>query len=103
MSALTFFSTFKSKGQATAFAHKVTKQNLAKCVQVLPAIESHYFWRGKLCKDKEVLIIGKTTSSRFKKLKAQIKKLHPYEVPELIAFNIADGHKPYLDWLKSAK
>jgi periplasmic divalent cation tolerance protein len=97
--ALVFLSTFASRSEAQAFAKKVVALRLAACVNVLPSVTSHYRWKNRVLKEKETLIIGKTSAAKFAQLKRRIKSLHPYEVPELIALSVADGFKTYLKWI----
>jgi periplasmic divalent cation tolerance protein len=100
-SSLIFLSTFPNKAKATLFARRVVTLKYAACVNILGGVESHYRWKKKIHRDKEVLVIGKCTPSGFSAIKKKIKSLHPYEVPELIAFKIADGLPAYLKWLSN--
>lgn len=100
-SYIIILTTTPSTRVARQIADSLIKQKLAACVNIIPQISSHYVWQGKLCKDKEVLLLIKTTRSRFKKIHDQIKKLHPYQVPEIISLNIDQGSKDYLAWIKS--
>ncbi|MFH1406711.1 MAG: divalent cation tolerance protein CutA [Candidatus Omnitrophota bacterium] len=78
------------------------KKKLAACVNITGRIESIFKWKGKLERAKETLLIIKTTASSFQRLTYQIKKLHSYEVPEIIALDIKKGEKNYLKWIKNA-
>jgi periplasmic divalent cation tolerance protein len=95
-----FFTTFSKREDAEKFARHVVGQKLAACVNLVAGITSFYIWQGKEHAESEILAIGKTTQSAFKKLKSQMKTLHPYEVPELISFSIDDGLPEYLTWIK---
>jgi periplasmic divalent cation tolerance protein len=87
---------------ALRIAEKVVEEKLAACVQVLPAMRSVYRWEGKVRADDEVLCLFKTTRKAWPALKARVVALHAYEVPEVIALEVADGHAPYLDWLSAS-
>ena len=87
---------------AMQIAEKVVEERLAACVQVLPAMRSVYRWEGKVQADDEVLCVIKTTRKAWPALKARVVALHAYEVPEVIALEIADGHAPYLAWLSES-
>lgn len=76
----------------------VLENRLAACVQTTD-IASHYTWKGEVCHDKEILVLFKTAKGHYEALEAKIKELHPYETPEIIAFDIHNGFKGYLDWI----
>lgn len=78
---------------------KVLSLKLVACVNVINNISSTYFWQGKRCRDKESLLIMKTKLSLFKKIVKEIKKVHPYNVAEIICLPILDGNKEYFDWI----
>jgi periplasmic divalent cation tolerance protein len=71
---------------------------LAACVQLYP-IKSHYVWEGELHEDEEVAIHLKIRTEDYEALSALIRRLHDYEIPEILRFDIADGDPAYLDWL----
>jgi len=86
--------------QAKLIARSVIEKRLAACVNILRIpVESHYRWKGKVEKARELLLLIKTTTRRLGALEREVKRLHSYEVPEFIALPIAAGSKPYLDWL----
>jgi periplasmic divalent cation tolerance protein len=86
--------------QAKLIARSVIEKRLAACVNILRnPIESHYRWKGKVEKARELLLIIKTTARRLGALEREVKRLHSYEVPEFIALPIVAGSKAYLDWL----
>ncbi len=71
----------------------------AACVNVIPSVRSTYRWQGEVQQDEESLLIIKTTAECFAALKEAVLKSHPYELPEIVAVNLSDGHAPYLDWI----
>lgn len=86
--------------QAKLIARSVVEKRLAACVNILRSpIESHYRWKGKVEKAREILLIIKTTTRKLGGLEREVKRLHAYDNPEFIALPIAAGSKPYLDWL----
>lgn len=74
-------------------------ERLAACVNVIPKMCSTYRWNGEVRQDEESLLIIKSTAQRFAALKQAVLNMHPYELPEIIAVNLIDGHVPYLDWI----
>jgi periplasmic divalent cation tolerance protein len=92
-------TTTETKEQAQKIAQYLVEQKLAACVQITGPIESTYRWKGKVENAQEWLCLIKTRDSLFKKVETAIKKLHPYETPEIIAVPINKGSKEYLNWL----
>jgi periplasmic divalent cation tolerance protein len=97
--AFVVLSTFPDAETAARIARALVEEQLAACVNVVPAVRSIYRWDGKVCDEAEALAVIKTTAERYAALAARIAELHPYQVPELIALPLADGHPPYLAWL----
>ncbi len=91
--------TASKEDEAERIARAVVKEGLAACCNIVPRIRSIYMWKGGLCDDSEVLCLMKTRASLFDELRARIKELHTYEVPEIIALKIGAGDKQYLDWI----
>lgn len=82
-------------------ATALVEGQLAACVNRIPGIVSTYRWQGAIQRDTEVLLVIKTMRERFDALRARIVELHPYELPEVIAVDIAAGSTPYLDWIEA--
>ena len=95
-------STVGTAEDAERIARALVERGLAACVNVLPTVTSIYRWKGKLEKDEERLLVIKTRMERFTALRQALVSLHPYEVPEVLALPIADGHPPYLEWLDAS-
>lgn len=96
-------STCSSAKEARRIARDLVEGRLAACVNIVTApIESVYRWKGKLEMSKEFLLIIKTARGRFAAVERAIRKLHSYEVPEIIALPIASGSRDYLAWLSSS-
>ena len=87
--------------QAKLIARSVVEKRLAACVNILRIpIESHYRWKGKVEKARELLLLVKTTAGKLKALEREVKRLHSYDTPEFIALPIVAGSEPYLAWLE---
>jgi len=84
---------------AAALAEGLVNQALAACVQIGPRIESVYRWRGATERSAERLLIIKTSERRYEDLEKALRSRHPYEVPQIVALEVAAGHEPYLAWL----
>jgi periplasmic divalent cation tolerance protein len=75
-------------------------QRAAACANLIPRVESHYWWQGKLEKSAEVLIVFKTPARELEKLENLVLENHPYDTPEFIALELTAGNRRYLDWLE---
>jgi len=92
-------TTVPSVEAASTLVRSLLERRLVACGTVLPGATSIFRWKGAIEETGEAVVLLKTTRARWAELKAVLPQLHPYEVPELIAVPIADGHQPYLDWL----
>jgi periplasmic divalent cation tolerance protein len=86
---------------ARALAKAALQARLAACANLVPKIESHYWWRGKIESCPEVLIIFKTTKARVPALEKMILANHPYDTPEFLVLTLNAGSQKYLDWVKA--
>lgn len=84
---------------AAGLAEALVEQRLAACVNALPALRSVYRWQGRVERAEETLLIAKTTRRRYAELETAVRKLHPYEVPEIVAVELAAGLPAYLQWV----
>ena len=84
---------------ARSLVNEALKPKLAACANIIPSIESHYWWKEKLENEREVLILFKTIEENVPELKQTIFNLHPYDNPEFIAIPIASGSQKYLNWI----
>lgn len=94
------FVTVDSQEVAQKLADILLEEKKAVCVNIVPAVESHYWWEGKKVADKELLLIIKTQASLLDELVSLVKKHHPYSVPEIIALPVVGGNEDYLKWLE---
>lgn len=95
-------STVPNEKIGKSIAKKLLQSKLCACVNIVPKLSSLYWWKGKLETAGEALLLIKTTQSKVKHLFTTIKKIHPYESPEIISVEIKEGWKPYLDWISSS-
>jgi len=93
--------TSASAAEASGIAEMLVSKRLAACVQILPEIKSIYWWQGEIARDHEVLLMAKTLRSNFADLEREVRAIHSYETPEIIAIEVKDGSAGYLDWLAS--
>ena len=100
--AIVVFMTAANVEEATRLADMLVGAHLAACVQILPEMESVYRWQGKVERQAEVLLIAKTTLGKFDELEREVRALHSYDTPEIVAIPILTGSAPYLEWLNQA-
>lgn len=99
--AIAVFMTAANREEAARLAEMLVGARLAACVQILPEIESVYRWKGKVERQREVLLIAKTTALKFEELEREVRAIHSYATPEIVALPIVAGSAPYLQWLIS--
>lgn len=93
-------TTTETEEQAKIIARHLVESKIAACVQITGPIESTYRWKGKVETAREWLCLIKTRDNLFDDVQDAIKKLHPYETPEIIAVPIVEGSREYLNWLE---
>jgi len=99
VSALLALCTTPNEETAARLARSLVEERLAACVSRVAGMRSTYRWDGEVHDDAEVLLLIKTTRERFDALKSRLPGLHPYDTPELIAFEAVDGLAAYLGWV----
>ena len=88
--------------EAARLADMLVGAHLAACVQILPEMESVYRWQGRIERQAEVLLIAKTTKAKFDDLEREVRALHSYETPEIVAVPLVACSTPYLEWLSAS-
>ena len=97
--AVMVFVTTPDIDVARRLAGAVLSARLAACANLLPGVESHYWWQGQLESTAEVGIVFKTLRSNLEELEKTVHTHHPYQVPEFIALSITEGSERYLEWI----
>ena len=99
-SAIVVFVTASSAEEAQKIARGAVESGLAACANILPPIRSIFVWEHKITEETELLIVFKTKRRLFSDLANEVKRLHSYEVPEIVALPIVTGTEDYLNWLR---
>lgn len=102
MNEILVLSTTDTSELAQRIASALVREREAACVNIVPGIRSVYRWEGTECNDEEFLLLIKTSMEKFDSVKARIRQLHSYQVPEIIALSITAGDSVYLGWLAGA-
>jgi len=93
------YCTVPSDEVAERIAEDLVHGKCAACVNIIPGITSVYTWKGSVCRENELLLVIKTRESLYAAVRDRIMAFHPYEVPEIVSLNIADGNQAYLQWI----
>jgi periplasmic divalent cation tolerance protein len=95
------FITVKDAEEAKKIAATLLKRRQAACVNIIPGVSSHFWWKDKLDKSEESLVIVKSKESLLPDITRSVRKIHSYSVPEIIALPIIGGSREYLEWIDS--
>ena len=98
---LLVLTNFPDQEVARQIGTNLVERQLAACVNLLPPVTSVFRWKGQIETASEVPALLKTTRSAFERLREELERLHPYEVPEILAFEASSSGKAYLDWVRS--
>ncbi len=94
--------TAANRRECLKIANHLVEARLAACVNITPGIESLYRWEGKLNRDKEFLMLIKSTRGLFPEIKREISRIHSYHTPEIICLPVIDGSRNYLQWVSDS-
>jgi periplasmic divalent cation tolerance protein len=86
--------------RADDLARTLVAERCCACINVVPAVKSHYVWEGKQEEDTEALLIAKVAADRLDAFVARAKALHPYDVPEILVLDPTGGNPDYIDWVR---
>ena len=93
------FSAFPDVGTARRIARELVESALVACVNIIPAVESIYYWKEKVETGAESLAIFKMTAACYSEFESRLRALHPYDVPEVVRLDVAGGSADYLRWI----
>ena len=96
---LLVLSTFPDVATARRIGRQLVEEKCAACANILPPVESIYWWEKKVETANETLVLFKTSAVRYAALENTLRQLHPYEVPEIIALPVERGLPDYLRWV----
>ncbi|MCL4512851.1 MAG: divalent-cation tolerance protein CutA [Candidatus Eremiobacteraeota bacterium] len=99
---LLLFITVPNLAEGRDLAKKLLEQKLAACVNLIPQVESFYWWEGKIENNGETLLMIKTMKKEWEKLESFVRKNHSYSVPEIIGIPISERSEPYAQWIKDS-
>ena len=95
-------STFPTEDQAREAARTLVEEGLIACANVLPPVRSIYRWQGAVCDEAEAIALLKCPAGGYPALERRLRELHPYELPEILAFEPVAGLTEYLAWADQA-
>ncbi len=93
-------TTLPDLASASSIAVMLVEKHLVACVQVIPGLTSYYYWHNHLNSSPEYLLQIKTVSKFYEGVRVAILEMHPYDVPEIIAFEVKHANQEFLDWMK---
>ena len=96
------FVTCGSKKEAHKIADALLRKRLIACANIISGVKSVFRWKGRIDKAKEFLLILKTKRSNFKRVEKEVRRVHSYELPEIVALPIVAGNSDYLEWIKDS-
>jgi periplasmic divalent cation tolerance protein len=99
--ALLVLTTVATRDEGSALINALLDRRLIACGTMVPGARSFYRWEGRIADEQETIVLLKTRSAALDALKRAFGEIHPYRVPELLAFAVSGGLEKYLDWISS--
>ena len=99
MRAIVVITTVGTEEQAYTIAREIVARRQAACVNIVPGIHSVYHWQGAIQEEAEWMLVIKSTRALFDQLQAELRKVHSYKVPEVLAIPVVAGNEEYLAWV----
>ncbi len=99
MGALVVITTVGTEEEANRLAEELVARRHSSCVNIVPVHRSVYRWQGKICDDREFLLVIKTLEQEYEAVEATVGELHSYELPEILAFRVSRGESRFLEWI----
>jgi periplasmic divalent cation tolerance protein len=99
MAAIVVVTTVGTEEEANLISQEIIARRQAACVNILHGVRSVYRWKGKICKDSELVLMIKTMEEEFEAVRTTILEFHNYELPEILAFNVTQGDDRFLEWI----
>ncbi len=99
MGALVVVTTVGTEEEANQLAEELVARRHSACVNIVPVHRSVYRWQGKICDDREFLLVIKTQEEEYEAVESTVRELHSYELPEILAFQVSRGEGRFLDWI----
>ncbi len=100
-SCIVIYCTVPTKQDAKSIAKILLTQRLAACINIVDKVQSIFSWHDEICEEKELLMMIKTKSILFDRVKQAIKLTHPYNIPEIISIPIENADSEYLEWINA--
>ena len=102
MDGIIIFCTVDSEELGERISAALVEAREAACVNIVSGVRSVYSWEGKLCRDAELLLVIKSVAEKFEAVRERIRRMHTYQVPEVIAIPVTAGDMDYLKWLRES-
>ena len=97
-----FYITSNNKKDANKILNSLLKKRLVACVNIYSNVNSHFLWKNKLSNTKEIILMGKTLKKNHRKIIADVKKNHSYDIPCIIFSKIIGGNNDFLKWIRKS-
>ena len=96
------YITCSNQEEAAKIGKHIVQERLAACANIIPTMQSIYWWEGKVEEDQETVLVAKTSKKKFPELMEAVRELHSYDVPCIISLPIKKGNPAYLNWINSS-